>query len=222
MFQNRKIIFTTLFSGFCLCGNMFGQELNNSSLLVHKENANILVRGFANPVSVSSDIGGEYALTNKSGAVIKKKNEYYTIDPKAVKDDTLLVEIISKKDPNVQSVIKFKVMDIPTPEIYFGTIKPNSNFNKQKFLAQQQLVATVNYFFIEGLKFTINSFTVNYIDHSTEILSIKRLRIEGSSLSRVHEIVKQLPPGEEIEFTEIEISSRYKNFIINSIIVKFQ
>ena len=222
MFQNRKIIFMTLFSGFCLCGNMFGQELNNSSLLVHKENANILVRGFANPVSVSSDIGGEYALTNKSGAVIKKKNDYYTIDPKAVKDDTLLVVIISKKDPNIQSVIKFKVMDIPTPAIHFGSIIPNSNLNKQKFLIQPTLVAVIENFFIDGITFKINSFSVNYIDHSTDILSIKHLRIEGSSLSGISEIIKQLPPGEEIEFTEIKISSPYKNFNINNIIVTFQ
>jgi hypothetical protein len=222
MFQNKKRILITCLSGFCFLGNMFAQGLNNPNLLVHKENANILVRGFENPVSVSSDIGGEYSLTNKSGAVIKKKNNYYTIDPKSVKDDTLLVEIISKKDPNVQSLIRFKVIDIPTPEVYFGSIKPNSNLNKEKFLAQQQLVAIIDDFFIEGLKFSIKSFTVNYIDHSTDILSIKRLKIEGSSLSRVYEIVKQLPSGEEIEFTEIEISSPYKKFYINNIVVTFQ
>jgi hypothetical protein len=113
-------------------------------------------------------------------------------------------------------------MDIPAPEVYFGTIKPNSNLNKQNFLAQKQLVAVSDGFFIEGLKFSINSFTINYIDHSTDVLCIKRLKVEGSSLNKVFEIVKQMPVGEELEFTEIEITSPYKNFKINNIIVTFQ
>jgi hypothetical protein len=89
MFKSKKLIITTFLYGFSLWGNIFAQESNNPNLMVHRENSNVLVRGFANPVFVSSDIGGEYKLTNSSGAIIKKKNNYYTIDPKAVKDDTL-------------------------------------------------------------------------------------------------------------------------------------
>jgi hypothetical protein len=204
-------------------GHLFSQDKSTQQLFVHLENTNILVRGLENPIQISSKMGGDYSVTTKSAAIIKKTTENeYTVNPKNVKEDTMMLEIVSKKNAKVKNVVKFKIMDLPLPRIKFGMIEPKLNMSKSEIMYQAQLDAVIDNFFIDGMRYKVISYTFNYVDYSQGIRKIKSIKVIGNSLQKTKAIIQGIDAGEKLEFSDIQVETASGIVSVGNIIISFK
>jgi hypothetical protein len=204
-------------------GHLFSQDKLTQQLFVHLENTNILVRGLENPIQISSKMGGDYFVTTKSAAIIKKSTENeYTIDPKNLKEDTLMVEVISKKDPKIKTFVKFKIIDVPLPRIKFGGINPGLSMSKWSIMHQPQLNAVCDNFFIDGIRYKVISYSFNYFDYSQGIRKIQSIKVIGNSLEKIKAIIRSVDVGEKLEFSDIQVETASGIVSVGNIIISFK
>lgn len=215
--------------GFLLALNLFSfgrllsQDKSTQQLFVHLENTNILVRGLENPILISSNLGGDYSVTSTSAAVIKKTSDNgYLINPKNVKEDTLMVEVVSKKDSKTKNIVKFKIINVPLPRIKFGGLEPGLNMSKSSFMIQNQLSAVISNFFIDGIKSKVNSYTFNYFDYSQGIRKVKSIKVTDNSLEKVKAILQSIDVGEKLEFSDILVETPSGIVSVGNIIISFK
>lgn len=215
--------------GFLLALNLFSfgrllsQDKSTQQLFVHLENTNILVRGLENPIQISSNLGGDYSVTTKSAAIIKKTTENeYSINPKNVTEDTLMVEVMSKKDSKTKNIVKFKIINVPLPRIKFGGLEPGLNMSKSSFMIQNQLSAVISNFFIDGIKSKVNSYTFNYFDYSQGIRKVKSIKVTDNSLEKVKAILQSIDVGEKLEFSDILVETPSGIVSVGNIIISFK
>ena len=220
--KNIKLGFLLALNLFSF-GRLLSQDKSTQQLFVHLENRNILLRGLENPIQISSNLGGDYSVTTKSAAIIKKTTENeYSINPKNVKEDTMMLEIVSKKNAKVKNVVKFKIMDLPLPRIKFGMIDPGLNMSKPLFMVQPILSAVIDNFFIDGMRYKVISYTFNYIDYSQGIRKIKSVKVIGNSLEKIKAIIQSIDVGEKLEFSDIQVETASGIVSVGNIIISFK
>ena len=220
--KNIKLGFLLALNLFSF-GRLLSQDKSTQQLFVHLENTNILVRGLENPIQISSNLGGDYSVTTKSAAIIKKTTENeYSINPKNVKEDTMMLEIVSKKNAKVKNVVKFKIMDLPLPRITFGFTDPALNMFKESIMVQNQLSAVIDGFFIDGMRYKVISYTFNYIDYSQGIRKIKSVKVIGNSLGAIKGIMQSINAGEKLEFSDIQVETASGIVSVGNIIISFK
>lgn len=220
--KNIKLGFLLLLNLFSL-GQLFSQGTSTQQLFVHLEDTKVLVRGLDNPIQISSNLGGDYIVTSKSAATITKTTENnYKINPINVKEDTLMLEVISKKNSKAKNLVKFTIIDVPEPTIKFGPIVPGLNMSKSGVLLQTQLSAVIDNFFIDGVRSKVNSYVFNYFDYSYGIRKVKSIKVLDNSLEKVREIMKSIEVGEKMEFTDIKVETPSGIVSIDNIIISFK
>jgi len=220
--KNIKLGFLLLLNLFSL-GQLFSQGTSTQQLFVHLEDTKVLVRGLDNLIQISSNFGGDYIVTSKSAAIITKTTENnYKINPINVKEDTLMLEVVSKKDSKAKNLVKFTIIDVPEPTIKFGSMVPGLKMFKSGVLLQPQLSAVIDNFFIDGVRCKVNSYVFNYFDYSHGIRKVKSIKVLDNSLEKVREIMKSIEVGEKMEFTDIKVETPSGIVSINNIIISFK
>lgn len=218
MHLNQVKLGFILIVSFCSFGQLFSQDKSTQQLFLHLENTNILVRGLENPIQISSNLGGDYTVTSKSKAIIRKVNGTFTVNPINIKEDSLVLDVVSKSNPKVNNSVIFKLINVPTPKIKIGSVDPESSTIKGAILLQNSLVAVIDNFIIDGVKCNVNSYTFNYIDYSFGIAKIKSIKVENNSLNKIREVIKGIGVGEKIEFTDIKVTTPSGVITINNVV----
>jgi hypothetical protein len=216
--KTNKIKFTLFVLLFATLNYANSQTDKITPTYVHLENTNILVRGLENPIQISSNLGGDYTVTSKSKAIIRKVNGTFTVNPINIKEDSLVLDVVSKSNPKVNNSVIFKLINVPTPKIRIGAVDPESNTNKEAILLQNSLVAVIDNFIIDGVKCNVNSYTFNYIDYSFGIAKIKSIKVESNSINKISEVIKGIGAGEKIEFTDIKVTTPSGVITINNVV----
>ena len=216
-----KIALLVVFFGKSL--TTFAQQTKNPYRInVHVENQNVLVRGVANPVIISSEYMGDYKIISKSKAIIKREEDYHTIDPKNVLEDSLTIEICPLKFPQVKKTVAFQIINVPHPSVKLGGLALGLNMNKSAMLYQLSFIAVVDNFFYDGIKCKVESYTFNYIQNSNGMPVIKSIKVNSASIDDIKPILRQIESGEQFSFSEIRVSTPSENLILSEIIGSFK
>jgi len=214
----KKLKFSLLVLLFAISDVAFSQNDKINPAYIHFDNTNILFRGIDNPILISSQIGGEYTISSKAPVKILKDEFGYKVNPINVKEDSLILDVTSQKNVKLKESVKFKVMDVPVPVIKFGAINLGLDLNRAAVRLQPQLSAVIENFIIDGIRYKVNSYTFNYVDYSKGIAKIKSIKVEGSSLEKISDILKNIGAGEKMEITDIKVTSPSGNLTINNIV----
>ena len=207
-----------LFLNLLTLGRLFAQEDNKHNLFFHLENSNILIRGLENRIQISSNLGGDYTVTSKSAAIILKNDNNFTVNPIHVKEDNLILDVVSIKNPKVRNSVKFKIINVPIPTIQIGVIEPGLNLDRTSILNQIALHATLTNFFYEGARCVVKSYTLNYMKNHGGVQRIESIKVEGNSLDNLRSILKTIEPGVKLEFTQINVTTPSENIVINNVV----
>lgn len=207
-----------LLLNFLILGQLSAQEDNKQNLFFHLENSNILLRGLENRIQISSNLGGDYTVTSKSAAIIRKTDNCFTINPIHVKEDNLILDVVSIKNPKVRNSVKFKIINVPIPRIQIGVIVPALNLDRTSILNQITLHATLTNFFYEGARCVVKSYTLNYMKNYGGVQRIESIKVEGNSLDNIRSILKTIEPGVKLEFTQINVTTPSENIVINNVV----
>jgi hypothetical protein len=192
------MLYKIISSGFFLnCAYVFAQANIGS------EQSNVIYRGLPNPVSVACGNKDSFFIKEKS-ATLEVKNEYgrLYLNCLNVKEDSAFI-VFGLQNSTLQRKFVFPVENIPEPKIRLGALDLSKNISKSALMVQQSMVAILENFIYDGVKYKVTGYRMKYFDYAT--LQIKTIDVDGSSLAPIKPALSQLNSGDRFEFSNIHI-----------------
>jgi hypothetical protein len=201
-----KIIFLFLLLPF----TMFLKEKNQSGapcVTITATKMNMLYIGLDNPVTVTVDGYTDNQITVKidGGGTIKPVGEsQYVINPDGSKREISIITTIKTNDRGEQKAAEkiYRVRKVPHPEVLIGTRNGGTAALKDLENIHQINAGLGEGFAIEGLRYTVNSYTM-IITHQESGNYIED--VNGNRISaRTTDEFKNIKPGDYITVTNVD------------------
>jgi hypothetical protein len=175
------------------------------SAIISNEMYPVLYIGIENIVNIHvPDIpDDDFRVSIDKGSILKssKKGQYVC---KVNYSDTMTAKIkVEYKNKNgvfeTLATHEYKVREIEF-ELLFGNL-PSGKYSKKALLNQKNLNLkfTVN-IVLEGVKIEVKKYKVDLVSKNKEITSFE---IDGNSLDKVHELIKNAENGDELRISEV-------------------
>ena len=186
-------------SGFFLCSISLFAQAN-----IGTEENNIIYRGLPNPVSVACGNKDSIYIKKKSPNLeVKNDNGRLYLNCLNVKDDTAFI-VFGLQNSALQRKFVFPVADVPEPVIRFGAIDIlNGEVARTSLLPQSMLVAVLENFVYDGVKYSVSSYQMRYFDPVYQ--DFKTVEAKGASLAPIKPALAKLKEGDRFELKNIQI-----------------
>jgi hypothetical protein len=183
---------------FFSCASLFAQAT------IGTEENNIIYRGLPNPVSVACGNKEPYFIKEKSTDLeVKNNNGRLYLNCLNVKEDTAFI-VFGLQNSTLQRKFVFPVADVPEPVIRFGAIDIlNGEVARTSLLPQSMLVAVLDNFIYDGVKYLVRGYHMRYFDPVSQ--EFKTIEVNGSSLSPIKPAIAKLKAGDRFEIKNIQI-----------------
>lgn len=180
-------------------------QVADTGAVVSAVNCNVLYQGLENPVEIAvPGIKTDRITATMVNGTITKVANGWTVKPGEVRVATIIISVDGKK----VSEKAFRVKKVPAPTVIISGRKTGS-ISKSELLANPYLSAVIEDFEVEGVKFTVTSFTISVQDEKGTITeqqnsgcmlsvqSIKLLQTVKLGSKVYFENIKAVGPGGE-------------------------
>ncbi len=140
------------------------------ALVVSPTSMNLFYRGVENPVSIAvSGVAPEKLKISISNATYTGAKGLLKVNPG--KEKECIVSVSADMDGKIQRFgeAKFRVKDVPDPKPFVGKYSGTAKIPLGELKAQQGVIAKLENFEFEGVKFVIKSFTLTAIIKGTPV-----------------------------------------------------
>jgi hypothetical protein len=167
------------------------------------EEHNVIYRGLPNPISVACGNKDSFFIKEKSETLeVKNENGRFYLNCLNVKEDSAFI-VFGLQNSTLQRKFVFPVENIPEPKIRLGALDPSNNVSKSALMVQQSMVAVLENFVYDGVKYKVTGYRMKYFDYAT--LQIKTIDVDGSTLAPIKPALSKLNTGDRFEFSNIHI-----------------
>ncbi len=149
----------------------FSQEYQvfRGSAVISADKMNVVYIGLDNPISVSvPGFPPDKMVVSCSGGAMTGSNGKYVVRPTdniAVKECVINVSVKAEKGVQKMGAASYRIKTVPAPKIKFGA-KEGGKISKVELSVQTQLVAALEGFVFEGVKYDILEWTYYYVGKS--------------------------------------------------------